>query len=373
MATPSTVNHQEVSIFADTWNGSEDEDYKAFLELQMDYCDANMDPLHEIFMEHLREDGQSYILEMTDGDHGLPVFVKYEGENEDIDSEPRRSSQNISDHRKRHSANKFSRVNVIPSKESVETRSPLDSKSRLKTTYSLVDESYQTFLRHVRFEDFSMMLDWESRIIRYEEPNGASNASEWLTTESALCHREQGLVPYRSPHCGSHESEVDDSPTVTCNVSDPSQFKRQLNAILNQSFDQNEYERLLKAATDRKPLNKQKHLRSMSISYATNLEGMSYLDHQPDLAEKLQSVEPHKGLELLRGFFFWLQNLCHEGAFMPWLSDDSNPPSSDTLPTSGYELMPLNDARDDIQDALPSATSGVEFVVGSEAGIALIS
>jgi len=58
-------------------------------------------------------------------------------------------------------------------------------------------------------------------------------------------------------------------------------FKSKLTAVLSRPFKQAEYDKLYKEANERKPLIKQKHLRSMSISYETNEKGQSYFDHFP--------------------------------------------------------------------------------------------
>ncbi|KAI3464569.1 hypothetical protein Pfo_021232 [Paulownia fortunei] len=46
----------------------------------------------------------------------------------------------------------------------------------------------------------------------------------------------------------------------------------------------------------------------------------SYLDYYPDLGKKLKRHRYNKGkrLVILRGFFYWLQNVTQEGAFKPW-------------------------------------------------------
>ena len=58
-------------------------------------------------------------------------------------------------------------------------------------------------------------------------------------------------------------------------------FKSKLTAVLSRQFNRAEYDKLYKEANERKPLVKQKHLRSMSISYETNKKGQSYFDHFP--------------------------------------------------------------------------------------------
>jgi hypothetical protein len=61
----------------------------------------------------------------------------------------------------------------------------------------------------------------------------------------------------------------------------PSTFDEKLDSVLSQPYDQSEYEELLGKATDRKPVCRQKHLRSASKSYPSGKLGLSYLHHYP--------------------------------------------------------------------------------------------
>ncbi|XP_020085555.1 uncharacterized protein LOC109708289 [Ananas comosus] len=105
-------------------------------------------------------------------------------------------------------------------------------------------------------------------------------------------------------------------------------------SVLRQPFDQSEYDDLMAMATRRIRITKFKELRNMSIPYSTNALGYSYFDHYPDLARQMECADPHRGLSLLRGFFFWLQNVGHEGAFMPWVAASTS-----------YKSVPYNDCK----------------------------
>ncbi|KAL2484020.1 uncharacterized protein Fot_45464 [Forsythia ovata] len=70
-----------------------------------------------------------------------------------------------------------------------------------------------------------------------------------------------------------------------------------------------------------KPVDRHLDLRhGRERAYPKNEAGKSYLDHYPDLRQALLRCQDDKPrcLNLLRGFFFWLQHLTREGAFKPW-------------------------------------------------------
>ncbi|CAI9763997.1 unnamed protein product [Fraxinus pennsylvanica] len=90
-----------------------------------------------------------------------------------------------------------------------------------------------------------------------------------------------------------------------------STFRKNLLSILKKPYDEEEYKRLR--------LDIEVHRAHHLDPHVVKLD-KSYLDHYPDLKEKLlrfQDDEP-KCLNLLRGFFFWLQYLPMEGSFEPW-------------------------------------------------------
>lgn len=97
-----------------------------------------------------------------------------------------------------------------------------------------------------------------------------------------------------------------------------SAFWGNVQALLERPYDKKEYAGLWKAVKSRKPTLKDMDLRNGKF-YSSRRLGKSYLDHYKDLHEKLKEVDDNiKKLNILRGFFFWLQNLTQEGAFRPW-------------------------------------------------------
>ncbi|KAG0526812.1 hypothetical protein BDA96_06G178500 [Sorghum bicolor] len=100
-----------------------------------------------------------------------------------------------------------------------------------------------------------------------------------------------------------------------------SMFKEKLIEFLIKPFTQEEYDKYFALATDRRPLLKERRTRNKVAYYPwTHEMNKSYFDRYPDLAEQfnLQRNNYPNGLALLRGLFFWLQNIGQEDQFRPW-------------------------------------------------------
>ncbi|XP_027360970.1 uncharacterized protein LOC113869049 [Abrus precatorius] len=107
-------------------------------------------------------------------------------------------------------------------------------------------------------------------------------------------------------------------------------FKEKLMEELKVPYCEDEHKRLLHEITVRKPVQHHRDLRGRIKIYEEDYSGFSFLDHYVDLAETINSAhDDHpRVLNLLRGFFYWLKNLSHEGSFMPW----KDPSCLDVLP-----------------------------------------
>ncbi|XP_066373792.1 uncharacterized protein [Miscanthus floridulus] len=276
--------------------------------------------------------------------------------------------------------------------------SPKRSYVKKKTTTSSVDESYEmegVFLSLVKFKDGFMVIEPEPGVtIVYErEEDMPAGYDEWRTGSSTnelplvsplenmeedytmqrydyglapaneiasehemaapssenidgqdiICTDERGLVLYAEPS-DLNACEDEQATPLAISYGGSSTFDEKLNAILSQPYDQNEYEELWRKATDRKPVSRQRHLRSASKRYVTEAIGLSYLDYYPDLAVQINSADCDKRLSLLRKFFFWLENLCHEGAYMPWIS---KPLACNPISPDEYEPMPALKTHED--------------------------
>lgn len=95
-------------------------------------------------------------------------------------------------------------------------------------------------------------------------------------------------------------------------------FLEKLEHICRKPYEQKEYEDLLEKVTVRKPIIRHKETRGGDYT-ATGEMGKSYLDNHPDLDDEISKVrsDPNKVLNLLRGFFFYLQHVPH-GVPVPW-------------------------------------------------------
>ncbi|TVU15041.1 hypothetical protein EJB05_38541, partial [Eragrostis curvula] len=102
-----------------------------------------------------------------------------------------------------------------------------------------------------------------------------------------------------------------------------SDFKRKLVKVLKKPFNQEEYDEMFSMATDRTPVIKERRTRRRVMYYPWKHEmGKSYFDSHPDLANQFKGENsfPNR-LALLRGFFFWLENVGHDKQFRPWRAD----------------------------------------------------
>ncbi|KAL2467235.1 hypothetical protein Adt_43086 [Abeliophyllum distichum] len=101
----------------------------------------------------------------------------------------------------------------------------------------------------------------------------------------------------------------------------PSKFRKKVMHVLRKPYDREEYNKLRQNIKVRKRVDRHLELRrGRERAYPKNETGKSYLDHYPDLRQALLRCRDDKPrcLNLMRGFFFWLQHLTREGAFEPW-------------------------------------------------------
>ncbi|XP_008791669.2 uncharacterized protein LOC103708496 [Phoenix dactylifera] len=300
-----------------------------------DVAEADVDAEYKLFLEHLRVDGKSYVFEMViGGGSGPPLRLKYEEDDDDSEVIQSRSPG--------------SRGSVSSAARSFAGRKRLkgqNSKLKLSEVFapcslvaaewedgSMVDENYQKFLSHVRVYNGSMILELDNNVVvRYEEEVDEEEAGEERVEQLLPATEDLGksnvvsvsmeLQPYDaslqlSDTCATEEGCCS-VETVSCGI--PASFEIRLMSILQQPFDQKEYDKLMEMATVRTPKMRSKELRNETKIYPTKELGLSYLEYFPELARRMENKDCHERLDLLRGFFFWLQNVGHDGAYMPWL------------------------------------------------------
>ncbi|CDY28022.1 BnaC05g44240D [Brassica napus] len=104
-----------------------------------------------------------------------------------------------------------------------------------------------------------------------------------------------------------------------------SAFRRELIDVLEKPYDAGELLLLSSQASMKKPVSRCRELRKgRESSYETSELGLSYLEKVCDFDReyKLADGDDKARLELLRGFFFYLENISLPGAFKPWLPEN---------------------------------------------------
>lgn len=166
-----------------------DKNYNKFKNVQADPDEVCIDPLYRTFLENVKEDGNSYVFEMKDGDHSFPAFVKYEKEYAEsakikLESDIHFKEKGIYGNEK----GPTSKRNCL--KSSKRSCSSSDPKSQLEIGKPLVDECLQTFVDHSNFGDKSNFPEYKpSRAIRYEAKKETLVASTRPSTKAARNHQ----------------------------------------------------------------------------------------------------------------------------------------------------------------------------------------
>lgn len=183
----------------------EDEDYISYLNDQNAWEDEIKDPIYKIFLEHLSQHGSSYVFEIENGDNELPTTIKYEGEDDlheqyDADIKTSSGKRNISFQGRDNSLSK----NVQKKRKSCPNSGEAAVLSSIPNKEDAPEESYMTFLNHLKFKEGSMVFEFDSVSITYEEEKEAPISSEIVATESNV----NSLVLY----CGTEPSNITVSP-----------------------------------------------------------------------------------------------------------------------------------------------------------------
>ncbi|WOL06248.1 hypothetical protein Cni_G14979 [Canna indica] len=320
------------------------------------------DPNYRMFLDHLRVDGNSYLYEMAVGGSDPPLRVKYEGgEGFDVAAPWRQPKSRHSSGSKRTGSGEANGRST-PESNKRRKRMTLDqnlckflhprtpvSSSRVHTGGSLIDEDYLVFLNNVKVHDGLILRNNETIVyenIKKEEKEVEEQEEEKeMVTEIEKIAEENEVYPVEMEE---EPSGVPLQPSGSSGAEDhsflaeilrrkPSSFRNRLVNVLREPFDKKEYEGMMSHISIRKPIVNYKHLRDDSIPYATSQLGLSYLDHYPDLAKCIESAsdDHHKNF-LLRGFFFWLQNVGSSDSFRPWIP---------AIPESRYVAIDSGDGK----------------------------
>ncbi|CAL0305249.1 unnamed protein product [Lupinus luteus] len=275
------------------------------------------DPQYKFFLEHLRPDGKSYALDIIEDD----VYVKYEPSSPELEALTECAIE---------SENRVSNVAIV------DTEMPAPAAK------------YKGKRRGRKPKGFQ-------ELHATKDPNYNNNhvTSEEHKHEHARKRNEKNVLPSAEAQAIDHrikDESGDDAPSIRRPVQNPvimfaicvtsqlnveifcdddddgenarkrTNYRGKLMEELKKPYCQEEYEKLLKEITVRKPAQGQKVLRRRTKIYKEGFVAKSYLDCHIDLKRKIYTAsdDQHKVLNLMRGFFFWLVNVSHEGKFRPW-------------------------------------------------------
>ncbi|XP_010486343.1 PREDICTED: uncharacterized protein LOC104764500 [Camelina sativa] len=99
-------------------------------------------------------------------------------------------------------------------------------------------------------------------------------------------------------------------------------FRKELMDVLEKPYDGGELKQLHRHASIHRKMTRCRELRKgRETDYETDELGQSYLESFPDFEKEyklVDGVDKERALKLLRGFFFYLKYVSHDGVFKPW-------------------------------------------------------
>ncbi|XP_016455015.1 uncharacterized protein LOC107779167 isoform X1 [Nicotiana tabacum] len=296
------------------------------------------DPQYKIFLANAKPDGKSYVLKV-DSEDGFPVFIKYEKECgcnhgcECLHQEKQKDMEMQKD--------AVDKKNLLSSNRSMgdvdaifEPVDPISQRkigivSRKLSTGKHGASKRQGKSKTKIKSGEEKMMEKGSRPVNVTGKVEASDVDEdyRLLLENLECKNWGLKAPLRSGTIIEYEAVEDDVEILydnggTLNKRNVrSKFRQKVMDLLKKPYNPNEYEELWTDVNAKKPVLKHMDLRNGKMKfYETQKMGKSYLDHHADLQKRLKEVDNdnRKKLKILRGFFFWLQNLTNKESFIPW-------------------------------------------------------
>ncbi|GAA0143801.1 hypothetical protein LIER_04402 [Lithospermum erythrorhizon] len=311
------------------------------------------DPPYKLFWSHVKGDGKSFTFEIK-YENGNLKTIEYQKE-EPIDSwhnpKTRRNMNNVVENRRKRSRSEpkksksekrgclrsLSREKSnIPSRkhtsrnQSVSCLQPKLNKDGLgkmgevkleiplgvgrniikKEQESLIEEDYQCFLSSAEVVSniIHLPLKSDKRIVYDEE----------VDLGYVVCHDVKTVSPRSS---GENNVEEDDSCQILGSSFGADQLREKVMSNLRKPFDDQEYNTLWNVVTQKHNISRPMELRfGRDKSVPTEIKGKSYLEQHEALRREIEAVpdDKYKRLNLLRGFFFWLQHVAWGSTFKPW-------------------------------------------------------
>ncbi|XWS21686.1 hypothetical protein CRYUN_Cryun30bG0075600 [Craigia yunnanensis] len=327
--------------------------------------ELEMDPHYKMFLENLKEDvdGESYSVEILMSS-GISEIIRYGGKEEGSFKNVDRKRNFKSDSKRvkakvpetlgeffreaktempktvkksweiRNEGSK-NKVRDVPCEEiktpvdenKVKEKAEVDfvpckssGEPSKKMNCDMMDKSWAQFLDSLDKPGNNMELSHESDDTSIHWKNDGSCSDLEIFELDNIPFHEGGYTPFVPSKC--FQSLPGEESWDGIRTSNPSQFREKLMDRLKIPYDRLEFEKLWREVTYRKPVQGVRELRHGRMKpYPTKTDGKSYLDWYKELGMKIDEFRHDrcKILYLLRGFFFWLENTSHEGAFQPWL------------------------------------------------------
>ncbi|XP_073305543.1 uncharacterized protein [Primulina huaijiensis] len=309
------------------------------------YIEEENDPQYELFLENLKEHEKSYIFQF--GRAGSPGVIKYEREvslDEECDSEPKRRLrsdikqdyglpsqmpriENQHKHLMRSTSVEMNE-NFTPRKSKKEVKNQKVETEKHSNSEMVPDLDYLTFLQSSKVIDDYFVCTFGGGTVVFEK-NDMENNQEKENSDDE--HSSDVEVLDVAAFCkeGKSKPSVNASIKMNEDISKnfsgqtmQSRFREELVTVLRKPYDKEEYKKLLQDIKIRKPEVRHMDLRGgRERSCSTAKVGKSYMDRFPGLRKQLLKFQDDgpKCLNLIRGFFFWLQKFLQEGSFEPWM------------------------------------------------------
>ena len=164
-------------------NGSSRNKNKVFDSLIGDDV-SEIDPSYKMFLEHLSQDGRSYVLDVPDGDHGMPASVRYEEDDISCVVAMDKDVPSSSLHRNR----------CGPNTKRTGVTSGRDAHINVEDMNTSIDESYAAFLSLMKIKDGFMVVEPEPGVtIVYEEEDETPVGYDQMRTVSYTKDRKHSM------------------------------------------------------------------------------------------------------------------------------------------------------------------------------------
>ncbi|KDP32869.1 hypothetical protein JCGZ_12161 [Jatropha curcas] len=223
-------------------------------------------------------------------------------------------------HNIQHDRYRVENIDTVRPKPEAAGATKHDQKHKMKC--DIVDPCYNTFLSSLKREGkYWVFMPESGGKVVYGEDEESSSDSEVIVMDNDP-FADEDYSPFVSSKSKPDDALYEDGKGCIKSSfrNGHSLFRESLLEILRKPYDEKEYEELLGEVYVHRPVKIEKDMRNGRTRVCLAGRSPSYLDLHKDLHRKILEAGSNKSkiLNLLRGFFYWLQNLAHEGQFKPW-------------------------------------------------------